>query len=133
MGPSAPFFNFMVMWRIKNKIRQIRNLIRWAPIIWHDRDWDYYFIYEILKQKLKHVEQYTIKNGSHVNSDIDAENIRTAIEMIDKVQHEYHIDKYLSEAKEWDHNGMTQSIEDHDKARQELFQFLNDNIERWWD
>ena len=123
----------MVMWRIKNKIRQIRNLIRWTPIIWNDRDWDYYFIYEILKQKLKHVEQYTSKQGSHVNADVDAENLRTAIEMIDKVQNEYHIDKYLSEAKEWDDKRMMQSIDDHEKAKQELFQYLSDNIERWWD
>lgn len=133
MGPSAPFFNFMVMWRIKNKIRQIRNLIRWAPIIWNDRDWDYYFIYEILKQKLKHTEQYISKYGSHVNADIDAENIRTAIEMIEKVQHEYHVDKYLSEAKEWTTKGMDKAAKDHNKARQELFQFLNNNIEKWWD
>lgn len=121
------------MYRIKNKIRQIRNLIRWAPIIWRDRDWDYYFIYEILKQKLKNVEQYTAKNGSHVNSDLDAESLRTAIEMIDKVQNEYHIDKYLSESKEWDDKDMTKSIEDHEQAKVELFHYLGDNIERWWD
>ena len=120
------------MWRIKNKIRQIRNVLRWIPIIWHDRDWDYYFIYEMLKQKLINQEQYIREQGVHVFNKADADSIRTAIEMIDKVQHEYHIDKYLS-GGEWDHNGMTKSIEDHDKARQELFQYLSDNIEKWWD
>lgn len=121
------------MYRIKNKIRQIRNLIRWIPIIWNDRDWDYYFIYEMLKQKLINVEKFTRGKGIHYYNNVDANNILKAIDMIDKVQHEYHIDKYLSESKEWDHNGMTKSIEDHDKARQELFQYLSDNIEKWWD
>jgi len=120
------------MYRIKNKIKQVRNVLRWIPIIWRDRDWDYYFIYEILKQKLKHVEQHTAKHGHYFNSEGDAESLRIAIEMIEKVQHEYHIDKYLS-GGEWDHNGMVQSMEDHDKARQELFQYLSDNIEKWWD
>ena len=40
------------MYKIKNKIRQIRKVLRWIPILWRDRDWDYYFVYEILKQKL---------------------------------------------------------------------------------
>lgn len=121
------------MYRIKKKIRQIRNLIRWAPIIWNDADWDYYFVYEILKQKLKHVEQFTSKHGSHVNADTDAESLRTAIDMIEKVQLEYHMDKYLSESKHWENEGMMKAIEDHDKAREELFKYLSDNIERWWD
>jgi len=52
--------------------------------------------------------------------------------MIEIVQHEYHLDKYLSDPN-WDRDGLTKSIEDHDKARQELFQYLSDNIEKWWD
>jgi hypothetical protein len=121
------------MYKIKNKIKQIRKVLRWIPILWRDRDWDYYFIYEILKQKLKHVEQYTSKYGSHVNSDIDVENLRTAIEMIEKVQTEYHLDKYLSEATEWTTEGMNKATKDHNKAKQELFKYLNNNIEKWWD
>jgi len=120
------------MWRIKNKIRQIRNVIRWIPIIWRDRDWDYYFIYEILKQKLINQEQYIREQGIHVFNKADADSIRTAIEMIDKVQHEYHIDKYLS-GWNWNMDDMNQSLEDHDVAREELFQYLSDNIEKWWD
>jgi len=53
--------------------------------------------------------------------------------MIEMVQHEYYLDKYLSEAESWEDVGMAKSIEDHDKARQELFQYLSDNIEKWWD
>jgi len=120
------------MWKIKSKIRQIRNVIRWIPIIWRDRDWDYYFIYEILKQKLINQEQYIREQGIHVFNKADADSIKTAIEMINKVQYEHYVDEYLSSG-EWDHNGMVKSLEDHDKARQELFQYLSDNIEKWWD
>ena len=120
------------MYKIKQFFKRIHNLIRWAPIIWDDRDWDYYFIYEILKQKLKHVEKHTRENSYHENSYAEAESLRTAIEMIDKVQNEYHLDKYLS-SWDWNSEDMHQAVDDHNKARQELFQYLSDNIEIWWD
>jgi hypothetical protein len=28
---------------------------------------------------------------------------------------------------------MDKAVKDHDKARKELFRYLNDNIEKWWD
>jgi hypothetical protein len=121
------------MYKIKQKIKQLRKLIRWIPIIWKDRDWDYYFVYEILKQKLIDTEAYIRKDGLHVFNEYDADNILKAIEMIEKVQTEYHLDKYLSEAKEWTAKGIDKSTKDHEQARQELFQYLNDNIEKWWD
>jgi len=121
------------MYKIKQFFKRIHNLIRWTPIIWNDRDWDYYFIYEILKQKLKHTEAYIRKDGLHVFNEHDADSIKTAIEMIEKVQTEYHLDKYLSEATEWTTEGMDKAVKDHDKAKRELFKYLNNNIEKWWD
>ena len=121
------------MYRIKSKIRQIRKLIRWIPILWRDRDWDYYFVYEILKQKLIDTEKYIRRDGLHIFNKEDADSILKAIDLIEKVQTEYHLDKYLSEAKEWTTEGIEQAAKDHDNARQELFQHLNDNIEKWWD
>jgi hypothetical protein len=53
--------------------------------------------------------------------------------MIEKVQTEYHLDKYLSEATEWTREGMDKAAKDHDKARRELFKYLSNNIEKWWD
>jgi hypothetical protein len=121
------------MWKIKEYIRKIKNLIRWAPIIWRDRDWDYYFIYEILKHKLAFTEKFIREKGVHVFNTEDANSILKAIDLIDKVQTEYHLDKYLSEATEWTTEDIDKAVEDHDKVKQELFQHLNLNIEKWWD
>ena len=120
------------MYKIKSIIRQIRKLVRWIPIIWRDRDWDYYFIYEILKQKLIDQEEYIRKDGIHLYNQEDASSIKKAIEMIEIVQTEYHIDKYLTE-KEWTKGGLDKSVKDHDNAKEELFKYLSDNIEKWWD
>ncbi len=121
------------MYRVKNFIRNVKRVFHWLPIIWKDRDWDYYFIYEMLKQKLIAVEKHIREDGIHIYNQEDAEGIKKAIEMVEKVQNEYHLDKYLSESESWDDEGMRKAVEDHDKARQELFKYLNDNIEKWWD
>lgn len=121
------------MYRVKNFIRNVKRVFHWLPIIWKDRDWDYYFIYEMLKQKLIRVEAYILKDGIHLFNEADAASIRKAIEMIEEVQYEYHIDKFLSESKDWDNDKMMKAIEDHDKARKDLFEYLSNNIDQWWD
>jgi hypothetical protein len=121
------------MYKIKNFIRNIKRVLHWLPIIWNDRDWDYYHIYEMLKQKLIRTERHIREDGLHVYHKVDADEIKKAIKMIEVVQYEYFLDKYLSETNSWEDTGMAKSIEDHDKARHELFQYLSDNIEKWWD
>jgi hypothetical protein len=121
------------MYKIKIFIRNIKRVIHWLPIIWNDRDWDYYHVYEILKQKLICTEKHIRENGLHVYHKVDADEIKEAIRMIEVVQHEYFLDKYLSESSNWENEGMLKSIEEHDVAREKLFQYLSDNIEKWWD
>ena len=121
------------MYKIINTIKRIRKIIRWIPILWRDRDWDYYFVYEILKQNLIDTEKYIRKDVLHVFNEHDADSIQKAIDMIGKVQTEYFLDKYLSESKSWTTEGMEQAIKDHDNARKEFFDYLNNNIEKWWD
>jgi hypothetical protein len=121
------------MYKIKQFIRNIKRVLHWLPIIWNDRDWDYYYIYEILKQKLIATEEYIRKDGIHIYNKADADSIRKAIRLIEVVQHEHFIDTYLSEGDWYNDEGMRKAIEDQDKARQELFEYLNNNIEKWWD
>ena len=36
----------------------IKNLIRWFPVIYNDRDWDQNYIYRLLEYKFKHMEEF---------------------------------------------------------------------------
>jgi len=51
----------------KNFTNGVKNLWKWFPVIWEDRDWDQYFIYEILIHKLEkqatyfHQSEYSIR------------------------------------------------------------------------
>ncbi len=53
-------------WEAKHAPREIaqgfKNLWKWLPIIWKDRDWDNHFIFEVLKFKIKNTAEYTEKN-----------------------------------------------------------------------
>ena len=78
------------MWRIRYFIRSIKNLVRWFPIIWKDRDWDHHFIFEVLKFKLKNQAEYIGKKGNHLSAERDAEIMMTCVRIIEKVQDEYY-------------------------------------------
>jgi len=45
-------------YRFKYVYNSIKNIIRWFPIIWKDRDYDDWYIYTILETKLKHQAKY---------------------------------------------------------------------------
>lgn len=59
----------------RNFYTGIRNLIKWFPVIWKDRDWDHHYIYHILDFKL---EQQAYGIGSrdiHVGAQREAEKM----------------------------------------------------------
>jgi hypothetical protein len=83
------------MYRIKQFFRRLRNLYRWFPIVWKDQDWDHYFIYEVLKFKLKNQAEYIGKKGNHLSAKRDAEIMMTCVRLIDKIQDEYYASEYF--------------------------------------
>ena len=38
-------------WRIRNFLIGCKNIIKWVPTLFKDRDWDQYHIYTILQKK----------------------------------------------------------------------------------
>ena len=80
---------------MKKYINIIKNLIRWFPVIVKDRDYDYYFIFEILKTKLKHQAKYIGDRDIHVNAKRDSEIMMLCVRLIDKIQSEYYTDEYM--------------------------------------
>lgn len=76
--------------KIKSFFKKIKNLIRWFPIIWKDEDWDDYYIFEILKFKLKNQAKYIGNRDCHTRATRDAEIMRLCVRLIDKIQTEYY-------------------------------------------
>jgi len=63
----------------------IENVFHWVPVIWKDRNWDHYFIYVILRHKLRLMEIQIREYGHHVNKDRDADNIKVCVNLLDRL------------------------------------------------
>ncbi len=68
------------------------------PAIWRDRDWDYYYLYNILYYKLKHMEEHFNRdNPTIVNSKQYAKQIMVAKNLAKRLRD----NNYLSNALYW--------------------------------
>jgi hypothetical protein len=81
----------------------VKNLIKWFPIIWRDRDWDQSYIYTILQKKLELHAEGIAKRDILVSSQRDAEMMRTSARLIEKIKNDYYDSEYTdySEDKYW--------------------------------
>lgn len=118
--------------RIRTAIIGLENIWKWRRAIYRDRDWDYWFIYQILKTKLEHQADYIERYGMHETKARDIFQIREVIELIDIVQNEKIVDEALK-ADKWSKELFEETERRHNQAKKELFTKLHDNIDHWWD
>ena len=87
---------------ITNIITSIKNILRWIPIIWIDRDWDHTFLYIILQFKLSNMERYLRKYGHSINSEKDADRIKTCTILLKRLlDDEYHDMVFKKHNEKW--------------------------------
>ena len=89
-----------VMYKIKRLFKRFYNLYRWFPIIWKDQDWDDYYIFEILKFKLKNQAEYIGYHDRHTTAKRDAEKMMLCVRLIDKIQDEWYAGEYFDYFKQ---------------------------------
>lgn len=85
-----------------NKIRYgIINLIRWFPTIWNNRDYDYFYILEVIKFKLIRQSKTLVSNRltTYSNFKYNNDRIMLCVRLIEKIQSEF----YLTEVNDY-HN-----------------------------
>jgi hypothetical protein len=78
------------MYDIKQLFRDIKryiyNIIKWSPILWKDRDYDYEYILNVLAFKLQNISKYIDKHKSYKGYKRDVERINLCIRLLDKLQ-----------------------------------------------
>src|SRR6185369_6100046 len=89
-----------VIYRWNNFEYGIKNLIRWFPIVWKDRDWDHHYILEVLKFKIKNTRDLILKND-HIN-DEDLERINKYCSLCIKLMVLIQEEKYLLEYQDYE-------------------------------
>ena len=72
----------------------ILNVIRWAPVIWRDRDYDWAYLAEIMEYKLRRMSKL-FKNGCHVLHERDSRRMLICAELLKRLRTEYHLDRNI--------------------------------------
>jgi len=115
-------------WKFKYQHKYIKygiqNLYKWFWVIWNDRDWDHYYIFQVLKFKLE-------KQTKHLGGR-DAELMMTCVRLINKLQNEDYYQEYY-DSRPMNNKMMYKCQAQHNKAKRLLFKIMNDRIYSWWD
>jgi hypothetical protein len=87
----------------KDFVNGIKNLWKWFPTIWKQRDWDHHFIYTILAKKLEFQAKYISEKNRHTTAQQDAERMRLVVKLIKLEQDESYNMEYMeyAENKHW--------------------------------
>ena len=88
-------YNDLIGYRLRHFRTSVKNLIRWFPVIWKDRDWDDHYIFEILKTKLKFQAKYIGERDIHTRAKYDAQRMMLCVRLIQKIQDEYYACEYM--------------------------------------
>ena len=95
------FRNIYLWWKFdgrylhKHFIYGIKNLWKWLPVVWKDRDWDDYFIWQLLIFKLKKQAKYIGDRDIHTRAKRDTQIMMTCVGLMEKVKEEYYQMEYM--------------------------------------
>ena len=161
----------MVYW-IKRKYRQIERTLSFLPLIWNGFDFDYRYATDLFRKQLERIaDEMESDRGRLENAKTNAQKIRTAIRLMDKVYDEEYGCEYQDKLKElygenvsdwwfedtgkgddssylryeyekWDNSEEIKKVErklllesknKQKKAHKLLWNFIEHNIQNWWD
>lgn len=89
------WWKFDGRYKHKEFARGVKNLWRWFPTIWKDRDWDDNYIFEILRVKLENQAKYIGGRGIHVSANRDAEKMRLVAKLIQLQKDDFYSMEYM--------------------------------------
>lgn len=76
----------------KRKIWQIRNIVKWFPIIWNQYDFDYRYAIDVFKFQLQKTSNYLNSDNAHtVTAKDNAKRLQIIIDLMDKVYEEDYV------------------------------------------
>ena len=97
------------------------NLIKWFPVIWNDRQWDHFFILQMLKFKLELMSKFFKTKALAMRSEEDAANMDKCIHLLDRILK----DDYKGSYAHQDY------LLKQDLAL--LFETMRKQVRCWWD
>ena len=92
----------------------IKNLIKYFPLVWKDRDWDSHFWLKWNLKKLESMEYNIRNNGNHTRCEYDADKIHLAVLLLRRlVKDEYLENVMKTHESKWGETDMVFTPCDH--------------------
>ena len=76
-----------------------KNVIRWSPTIFKDRDWDHWHIYNILQKKIEFQRKELINANRHTDINRDNRDMTIVLNLIERVNEDYYGTEHLDYSK----------------------------------
>ena len=112
----------------------ITNLIKWSPIIWNDRDFDQAYMYEMLRFKLKNMEDFFYSDRTWcIGSERRAKEIKICRILLDRIIKEEYGEFDFDDPKR---NGMKYLKNEAYMLQQDLdmlCHIIAKKSQDWWD
>jgi hypothetical protein len=89
------WWKFEAKYYHKDFIHGVKNLWKWFPVIWRDRDWDDHYIFEVLKFKIEKQAKYIGDRNMHVSAKRDSEIMLLVSRLIKLHQDEFYGMEYM--------------------------------------
>lgn len=83
--------------KLRGFVQGIKNLIRWFPLIWKDKDWDHWFLEEMMIQKLNNMADFfedPLLARTH-DATYRGKQMRIAADLLRLCQKQYYSDEYF--------------------------------------
>jgi len=77
-------------WRVRYFIIGVKNIFKWIPTLYKDKDWDGWYIYNILQKKIEFQRQDIIYANRHTEVDRDNRDMTIALNLLERVKEDYY-------------------------------------------
>jgi len=105
-------------WRIRYFLEGVKNIVRWIPTMYHDRDWDGDYILKILQKKIEYQRKELVNANRHTEIERDNRYMTLALNLLERVRQ----DHYSLECVDyWDHD--IRFIDVNDKPEYKIIDF----------
>ena len=122
------------MYWVKRKIQQIKRVIDFLPLIWNGFDWDYSYAIQLFKKQLERTASFLESDKVYsLSSKTNAQKIRTALRLMDIVYEERYVEEFLNSDGGNDREGFRRVMNNQKRAHKLLWDFIEHNIQYWWD
>lgn len=81
---------------VRAPFRKIVRVVQWIPTLWNNYDWDFHYIFIVLRYKLTRMEREIRLKGHASNRKQTADQIKVAVHLLDRICNDGYLENATS-------------------------------------